>query len=141
MGLTLPVQGEKKKRKNRLFHHFRVTSLASKTYQSLEAVGTSEEVRGWSLLPSITVSFFISFSSLPLLCSVPFIAGLPWNWPSGFFSLPCREPHVIILAHRPNPPALNSLTHNTLGSPCFLVNVLKRIIVVSQLQARCEVTV
>lgn len=146
-GITLRVQGRgggggrgRREKKKRLFHLFRVIILASQAYPFLEAVGTSEEVRivFASLLYCL---LFHLLSPLSPLCSIPFIAELPWSWPSGCFSLPCGEPHSTILAHCPNPPALNSLTHNALGAPCFLINVLQRIIVVSQLQARYEATV
>lgn len=109
-------------------------------YPFLEAIGTSEEVR--IVFASLFYCLlFHLLSPLPPLCSIPFIAELPWSWPSGCFSRPYREPHATILAHCPNPPALNSLTHNALGAPCFLINVLQRIIAVSQLQAQYEATV
>lgn len=114
----------KKREKNRLVHHFRVTSLPSKTYLSLEAAGTSKGVGGclcllpW-LFPFSSPFHPCLFSALSLSKQGCHGAGLLASFP-----LLCREPHVTILTHCPNPPALNSLTQNALGSPGFLVNVL-----------------
>lgn len=143
LGVTIPEQGGKKEKGKKQVFSFltAVTSSASKTPmdQALEAVTLLKKSAVVVCLPPLYL-LFVSSSSPPLLPLCLRWYRLPWSWPSGVLSLLCREPRVTILAHCPNPPALNSLTHNALGSLCFLVNVLKRIIVVSQLQARYEAT-
>jgi hypothetical protein len=85
-------------------------------------------------------SLFTSISSLPPLCSVSVIVRAARSWPSGFPSLSLQGTTRDNLCSWPLAPVLNSLTHKAMGSLGPLVNVLKGIIVVSQLQARCEVT-